>query len=301
MTRTPALPAPRQAALRAAVQTAQRAGLRGAEPTLRMARRAHPTLRALGVLRSVEGVQVPAVLPPPLDAPRIGIDLVVRRLVARPAFAVLGVSVCVALGAHGALAVGSASLRPKRAHKERVVMTVAAAPVDEVLPEPLAPPPPPPPPPRSSASRAPAVEAARPGAPPSVTVPRLPLSSGGAGLGPLALGVGSGGADSASPAGDATPTPARAEPVVPPRPHSRSAPVYPHGARARGLEGRVVLSVLVDERGRVADVRVLESDPAGVFDDAALSSARGWTFTPATRGGISTSAWVRQVVRFSLR
>lgn len=85
-----------------------------------------------------------------------------------------------------------------------------------------------------------------------------------------------------------------------PRPLSRAAPEYPVRARARGLEGAVNLSVLVGEDGSVRDVVVLESEPAGVFDEAAKAAVRAWRFEPGRYQGQAVPVRVQQLVRFTL-
>ena len=78
-------------------------------------------------------------------------------------------------------------------------------------------------------------------------------------------------------------------------------PVYPRKARRRGVEGVVLLEVLVDISGRVADLRVLSSSGHRVLDKAALKSVKKWRFVPARRGDESVEMWVRVPVRFELK
>jgi protein TonB len=85
----------------------------------------------------------------------------------------------------------------------------------------------------------------------------------------------------------------------PPRPISRRAPEYPPRAR-RGVTGQVTVSLLIGARGEVVDVKVLEAEPAGVFEDAALTAVRQWRFQPATYKGEPVRVWVRQTLRFKL-
>lgn len=59
---------------------------------------------------------------------------------------------------------------------------------------------------------------------------------------------------------------------------SGSGPAYPAAARADGVEGFVVVGYDVTRDGRVTNARVLRAEPAGVFDDAALSAVRSWVF-----------------------
>lgn len=61
--------------------------------------------------------------------------------------------------------------------------------------------------------------------------------------------------------------------------------VYPSSAREQRVEGyvRVVYDVTVE--GTVTNARVLESNPPGVFDAAALDAVRTWRFNAAVRNG----------------
>ena len=78
-----------------------------------------------------------------------------------------------------------------------------------------------------------------------------------------------------------SPAPVAALPV----PLHRQAPVYPQRALMQGIEGRVVLEFALDGQGRVRDIHVLRSQPAGMFDDAAIQALDQWTFAvPAAAG-----------------
>jgi len=86
----------------------------------------------------------------------------------------------------------------------------------------------------------------------------------------------------------------------PPRPVQQAAMEYPSRARAQGLEGYVVLSLLISASGEIEKVEVLEATPAGVFEDAALAGIREWRFEPAQYQGRSVKVWARQRIRFDL-
>ena len=83
---------------------------------------------------------------------------------------------------------------------------------------------------------------------------------------------------------------------------SGSGPVYPAVAKAEGLEGMVVVRYGVSIDGRVIDARVDRAEPAGVFEEAALSAVRSWRYNPAIRDGepIAVSNVV-STVRFQLK
>ena len=87
---------------------------------------------------------------------------------------------------------------------------------------------------------------------------------------------------------------------VPPKPKSRGSFKYPASAKKKGVKGYVVLSLLIDEYGRVDQVQILESSPAGVFDDAALQGINSWRFEPAKYEGKKVKVWAKQKIRFDL-
>src|SRR5262249_41122369 len=65
----------------------------------------------------------------------------------------------------------------------------------------------------------------------------------------------------------------------PPVVTERTLPVYPQIARARGIEGQVVLSAVVGRDGAIEnDVTVVRSMPG--LDEAAVTALRHWRFTP---------------------
>jgi protein TonB len=87
---------------------------------------------------------------------------------------------------------------------------------------------------------------------------------------------------------------------VPPKPARQEPVAYPKQAKQKGIEGYVVLSLLIKENGIVEQVRVLEARPAGVFEDAALDGVRSWIFQPARYQGRAVRVWARQKIQFQL-
>ncbi len=75
---------------------------------------------------------------------------------------------------------------------------------------------------------------------------------------------------------------------------------YPQYARDRGIDGEVILNILVDKTGAVEQIKLLASNPAGIFDDVAMDSVRGWQFDPATYKGGAVKVWVKQKISFNL-
>jgi protein TonB len=76
--------------------------------------------------------------------------------------------------------------------------------------------------------------------------------------------------------------------------------IYPPRAKAKGIKGYVVLSLLIGVTGEIEQVTVVESNPEGVFDEAALQGVNQWKFSPAIYQGKAVRAWARQRVRFDL-
>jgi protein TonB len=59
---------------------------------------------------------------------------------------------------------------------------------------------------------------------------------------------------------------------------------YPEIARKAGIEGRVILEFVVDERGKVSNIKVLRSVGGGL-DEAAISAVQKVKFTPGMQRG----------------
>lgn len=76
--------------------------------------------------------------------------------------------------------------------------------------------------------------------------------------------------------------------------------IYPPRARAGGIKGYVVFSLLIGITGEIEQVRIVESYPEGVFDEAAMQGINQWRFEPAVYQGQPVRAWARQRVRFDL-
>ncbi len=79
------------------------------------------------------------------------------------------------------------------------------------------------------------------------------------------------------------------------------APVnYPARARAKGIEGYVVFSLLIDETGHIEEVRIIDATPEDVFNETALQAIRQWRFEPAKYQGKAVKTWAKQRIRFNL-
>jgi protein TonB len=77
-------------------------------------------------------------------------------------------------------------------------------------------------------------------------------------------------------------------------------PAYPSEAQRKNIEGRVVLSIVVDETGNVIEAIVVQSTPSGVFDEAAIESVMSWRFRPAKLRNQPIRVRLNQTVTFTL-
>jgi TonB family protein len=76
---------------------------------------------------------------------------------------------------------------------------------------------------------------------------------------------------------------------------------YPPIALRQRIEGKVDLTVLVDERGSVADARVVSgAGGRSGLNEAASDYVRRWKFRPATKEGVPVKTWTPVSVVFML-
>jgi TonB family protein len=81
----------------------------------------------------------------------------------------------------------------------------------------------------------------------------------------------------------------------------KRAPIsYPIFARKVGKEGRVLLRLSIDEKGKLDNIKVVSSGGFG-FDEAAVEAIKHSTFLPAMRGGKPVRSEVLLTVKFKLR
>jgi protein TonB len=94
-----------------------------------------------------------------------------------------------------------------------------------------------------------------------------------------------------------------ATPIIKATPNYGVKPIleYPELARHRGYEGLVLLEVLVDRQGKVAEMRVAVSSGYPILDQAALQAVKKVPFNPARKGTETVEDWVKIPIRFQLK
>ena len=60
----------------------------------------------------------------------------------------------------------------------------------------------------------------------------------------------------------------------------RVPPIYPANAKAKGINGEVVVEVVIGKQGDVVTARVVEGDE--IFWNAAVTAVKAWKFEPLT-------------------
>lgn len=241
----------------------------------------------------------------------------------------IAIMLAASLAGHAVLARALEELPPRPAPRipTKITVNVVEPPPKPPAPEPPPPEPTPPPPaptpepprvkptpkttPRAQPTTPSPTPNDSPAAPTDVTVPASDAkpkfgvsmsSTSSAGKTEAPVGNTSRPTDSAGPAGDAKPlaTAAAHEVTKMPLPQGRCAGKYTEAARAAGLEGVVVLDLVVDETGKARDIQVVQGLEHGLTE-AAVAALRACQFSPGERGGEKVPVKVRGFkIRFLL-
>jgi protein TonB len=81
---------------------------------------------------------------------------------------------------------------------------------------------------------------------------------------------------------------------------ARKVPIYSMQARQLRIQGTVIMKVLVNERGTVDDVVLVQGVSGADLNDSAMRAAKSWTYRPATKAGVPVKAWKVEQVTFKL-
>ncbi len=57
-------------------------------------------------------------------------------------------------------------------------------------------------------------------------------------------------------------------------------PVYPAQLLKQRISGSVTMAFTIETDGTVSHIKVIESEPKGVFDDASIKALSGWRYAP---------------------
>jgi protein TonB len=76
------------------------------------------------------------------------------------------------------------------------------------------------------------------------------------------------------------------------------APRCPPEAAINGIDGSVVLNLLVNEKGKVVNVKLVSAKPPRIFNKEASRAVRRWQFKPKTIDGVAVSQTGQLTVEF---
>ncbi len=88
-----------------------------------------------------------------------------------------------------------------------------------------------------------------------------------------------------------------------PRPIRTFGPKYPFEAQQKGIEGKILVRVVVDSAGQPREPEIYRVEPKeveGVFEEAALACIMKFKFNPAKKGGKPVDCIVRVPFTFSV-
>ena len=132
----------------------------------------------------------------------------------------------------------------------------------------------------NSAMRAPAPANNFPAARPAASTPNPAVTPAPAAAGSAAVAM--------PPASAPAPAPPAPVDVTMAKIIKRVTPELPGGI-SRKAKGYVLVKFNITESGRVSDVEVLESTPAGTFDESAVNAVRKWIYEPRRENGVAVA------------
>jgi len=78
-------------------------------------------------------------------------------------------------------------------------------------------------------------------------------------------------------------------------------PMYPREAAIAGTEGWVKVEFTITETGMVKDPRVVDAEPARIFNREALRAISKWKFKPRVIDGVAVERQATQTIDFTLQ
>ena len=92
----------------------------------------------------------------------------------------------------------------------------------------------------------------------------------------------------------------QSEPIFDAQYLNNPAPLYPKVARDRGIEGKILLEVVVKEDGSALNVKLISSSGSSLLDESALEAVKNWQFIPAKKYGKFVQAKVIVPIEFKI-
>lgn len=90
------------------------------------------------------------------------------------------------------------------------------------------------------------------------------------------------------------------EPIFDAKYLNNPIPNYPINARSRGIEGKVLLQVLVSKTGEPLKIIIYSSSGSNILDESAFETVSNWRFVPAMQADQAIEAVVIVPIEFKL-
>jgi protein TonB len=87
---------------------------------------------------------------------------------------------------------------------------------------------------------------------------------------------------------------------TPPVPKIQIPPKYPPEAKAKNIESRLLLRILIGSDGFVKKIKFIESDYPEIFNEYAFKAVSSWVFEPATYKSRNVEMWATLPIEFKL-
>lgn len=80
---------------------------------------------------------------------------------------------------------------------------------------------------------------------------------------------------------------------------SRVEPQFPHEALRKRISGGVIVEATIGADGVPRDIKIIKSEPAGMFDAGVLKAFAKWRFKPRLEAGVAVPTVLRQKIEFN--
>ena len=81
---------------------------------------------------------------------------------------------------------------------------------------------------------------------------------------------------------------------------NNTPPIYPRRAKQAGIQGKVLLKVVVKIDGKPLNIAIISSSGSSILDEAALNAVKNWNFIPANHSGKPVQSSVIVPVEFKI-
>lgn len=81
---------------------------------------------------------------------------------------------------------------------------------------------------------------------------------------------------------------------------SKTEPQFPDAAKRKNITGYVRLLITIDQSSAIKSIDVLEANPEGYFETAAMDAVKDWKFAAAYQNGNPVESTIKRRIEFKL-